>query len=1049
MNRFMQSFFKFLLSVRFALLLIIVFASLVGYGTFIENDFGRSTAKALIYNKWWFELILVMLAIILVANMERYNLFKKGKEAVLAFHLAFIIILFGAGITRYFGYEGMMHIREGESSNSIISDEVFLQIKIDNRGSVNPMQYEYDKPLLLSAITSNSFSIPINFLNNDIVINYKDFLPNVIDTLVDGDIKTLHIIVPNPDGSGMKSEFLKDKEQRKLGDYVFTFNNPLPGAINLSGSILDSIFCNTTHNISSMSMLDQSVNQYIANDEFKINTRTLYQGDNLNFVLKELAFKKDKLVSTSSLMEDGNRDALIVEVLSNGERKEVSLIGGKGVQKNPNEFVIGNLHFNLSYGSKYYYTPFQVYLRDFQLERYPGSDNESSYASEVTVIDGQDSLKHRIFMNNVLDYKGYRFFQSRFDKDEKGTVLSVNHDRIGTLVSYFGYFLLTLGIILSFFNKKNRFAQLNRSLKNVRKKNALTIFLLFFSSINAYSSSSNIPNPVNINHAEKFERLLIQDQGGRIKPVHTLCSELLRKISRKQQIHNQTPTQIILGMIKDPKSWMDVEMIKINHDSLKEILGIESSRAPFRSFHDSTGSLESYKLKKLVKAANNIDPSRRGKFEKAVILADERYNICYSIYNGTVLSYMFRFFPLKGDLNNTWHAFHEYSKFSGNDSIYVSAIIPFYYESLLYTNKDSLEDWSIADTLVSSINNFQIKYGKDWINDNDSTFLSIMPSNFKRDLEIVYNKSNVFSHLFIYYFIFGLLLTISSLVEVFNRKKVILYISKFIKWLIFIGILIQTIALISRWIISNHAPWTNGYESMIYIAWATMIAGLVFHKKSSLTLAATSIVSALLLMVAHLNWLDPEITNIVPVLNSYWLMIHVSIITASYGFLSLGAILGLLVLWVIIFTTKNSKIRLEGIAKELTLINEKTLMIGLFMLTIGTFLGGVWASESWGRYWGWDPKETWALISIFVYVIVLHIRLIPSLSGYYIFNLSSLIAIGSIIMTYFGVNYYLSGLHSYAKGDPMPIPTFVYYLIGIAIITAILAKIQHSKYYKK
>jgi cytochrome c-type biogenesis protein CcsB len=203
----------------------------------------------------------------------------------------------------------------------------------------------------------------------------------------------------------------------------------------------------------------------------------------------------------------------------------------------------------------------------------------------------------------------------------------------------------------------------------------------------------------------------------------------------------------------------------------------------------------------------------------------------------------------------------------------------------------------------------------------------------------------------------------------------------------------------------------------------------------------------LFLMVAHLNWLDPEITNLVPVLNSYWLMIHVAIITASYGFLSLGAVLGLFSLWLIIFSNTNNKSKLTNTIKELTLINERSITIGLFMLTIGTFLGGVWANESWGRYWGWDPKETWALVSVLVYVFILHMRLIPALAGFYIFNLASLIGIWSIIMTYFGVNYYLSGLHSYAAGDPMPIPSFVYYFIALTIVTAILAKLKFNRYY--
>ena len=202
-----------------------------------------------------------------------------------------------------------------------------------------------------------------------------------------------------------------------------------------------------------------------------------------------------------------------------------------------------------------------------------------------------------------------------------------------------------------------------------------------------------------------------------------------------------------------------------------------------------------------------------------------------------------------------------------------------------------------------------------------------------------------------------------------------------------------------------------------------------------------------ILMTAGHSSFDPQLTNLQPVLKSYWLMIHVAIITASYGFLSLGAILGLISLWLIIFTNSVNKSKLKSTLSELTIINEKSLEIGLFMLTIGTFLGGVWANESWGRYWGWDPKETWALVSFLIYSFVLLMRFIPFLRNQLVFNTVSMFAIWTIIMTYFGVNYYLSGLHSYAAGDPMPIPVFVYYLLGLMIITAIFAKFKFKKEY--
>ena len=223
-----------------------------------------------------------------------------------------------------------------------------------------------------------------------------------------------------------------------------------------------------------------------------------------------------------------------------------------------------------------------------------------------------------------------------------------------------------------------------------------------------------------------------------------------------------------------------------------------------------------------------------------------------------------------------------------------------------------------------------------------------------------------------------------------------------------------------------------------------MLAGFIFSKNSQIALAATALLSSLILMVAHLNWLDPEITNLVPVLNSYWLMIHVAIITGSYGFVGLGCLLGIINLVLMTLRTKDDdKVTLT--IKELSDINEMTLIVGLFMLSIGTFLGGVWANESWGRYWGWDPKETWAFASMLIYIFVLHLRFIPKFKNAYTFNVWSMWAFCSIIMTYFGVNYYLSGLHSYAKGDPVPIPTFVYYTVGVFLVLSIVAFFRHKK----
>jgi cytochrome c-type biogenesis protein CcsB len=235
---------------------------------------------------------------------------------------------------------------------------------------------------------------------------------------------------------------------------------------------------------------------------------------------------------------------------------------------------------------------------------------------------------------------------------------------------------------------------------------------------------------------------------------------------------------------------------------------------------------------------------------------------------------------------------------------------------------------------------------------------------------------------------------------------------------------------------------------MVYVAWATMLAGYIFTKRSRVVLPATALLSTLTLFVAHLSWMDPEITNLVPVLKSYWLTIHVAVITASYGFLGLGAFLGLINLLLISLKTKSNINIVKRQVDELSVINELTLTIGLYLLTIGSFLGAVWANESWGRYWGWDPKETWAFITILVYTFILHMRLIPNFRNLFTFNFASILGIASVLMTYFGVNYYLSGLHSYAGAESVPVPKWTYIAVALFFAFSIFAWRRSRLIYK-
>ena len=516
-------------------------------------------------------------------------------------------------------------------------------------------------------------------------------------------------------------------------------------------------------------------------------------------------------------------------------------------------------------------------------------------------------------------------------------------------------------------------------------------------------------------HAELFGQIPIQDQGDRIKPFHTICSEILRKVSRKDNLYNQQSTQIVIGMLVDPLLWQIVPIIKVSDLDILTILNKNDSHVSFMSFFSDT----EYILRPYVESAYSKRPIDRTKFDKNIIDVDERVNICSMIFSDQLI----KLFPSTESIEDPWLS-DVPMHIPGIDSAKTRSFKSIYRE-LVYTAFLD-KKWESVNSMLSFIHNYQKDYAE-----------SILPSSTKINLEILYNKLKPFgwTRLFLFYFLFGCSMFVVLLFDIFFPNKIINQITVSLQYVILLGFIFHFLSLGLRWYISNHAPWSNAYESVIFIAFATMVAGIVFAKKSNFSLVAASLVASMLLFVANLNWLNPEVTNLVPVLKSYWLMIHVSVITSSYGFFGLCAFIGFLNMLLIIFSNKS---KIKSNVFNLTIINEQSMMIGLFLLTIGTFLGGVWANESWGRYWGWDPKETWALVSCIVYALILHIRLLKLTKYTYWFNLLALFGFSSILMTYFGVNYYLDGLHSYAAGDAFPIPDFVLpTFVGFCLISFI------------
>ncbi|RLD80135.1 MAG: cytochrome C biogenesis protein [Bacteroidetes bacterium] len=1021
-----------LISMPFMGLLLMAYATAMAVATFMENDYGSTVTRYIIYNSWWFELIQLGLVINMIGNVFVYKLFQKQKLSILIFHLAFIIILLGAATTRYFGSEGIMHIREGNTTNQFISAKSYLQIW----EAENEDKMIFDQELFISPYIKNKFSKNVKSNGKSVSIVLNKVIPNAERNIIEANDGHPVIDIMLAGQNGLKGHIIEDKVSVQLNGLEFYLNSDRGDSTVNFLIEKGKLYVHSPFETKSLSMQGKTDTILLPNIKHEIQPRKLYDINDTKFIIKGFSEKAKINYVMGSIKNGISSNTLIFEVSSGSEIKKLGLVYYKSQIGQTALVVINGIKLKLSYGAKEMNLPFALKLRSFQLERYPGSQSPSSFASEITLIDKSRNINenHRIFMNNVLEHEGFRFYQSSYDKDEKGTILSVNNDKAGTVITYIGYIFLALGLLWSLINKNSFFAELSRRTSEIRVKrnkmaSIITILLLFISQ--EVSSQEFGKKYYDDDHAKAFGELLIQDQGGRIKPMSTFSNEILRKITRKEEWEGFNANQVVLGIMFNQEYWKDVKMIKVGHPDLMKKLQVQGK---YVSFNDLVRKdLGGYLLQKDVEKAFAKSVGKRDKYDKELIAVDEKLNIFYQVYSWQNL----RIFPEPGDINKAWLT--PVNAKLMKDSIgrvFASTVFTNYFKEVSIAW--STHEWSKSTAILIEIKTFQKNHAAE-----------ILPSERKVKIEIQYLSLNIFKRIFKYYGLVGFVLLIILFIGILNPKLKLNIVTKVAAGLLGILFLFHTYGLGLRWYISGHAPFSNGYESMIYIGWAVMLAGFIFMKKSSITLAATAILASITLMVANLSWMNPEITNLVPVLKSYWLTIHVSVITASYGFLALGALIGLLSLITMIFVTKKNGERLNLTISELTNVNHMALIIGLYLLTIGTFLGAVWANESWGRYWGWDPKETWALISIIVYSFVVHTRFIPFLNNKFSFNFLSLIGFSSILMTYFGVNYYLSGLHSYAQGDPVPIPTFVYYSIAAILFVSLTAFIRNLKNQKQ
>ena len=870
---------KLFFSYKFMLFMLFLLGLGAGVATFIESVYDTTSAKIMVYDATWYEGVMLLLTLSLIGIMYKYKMWKKFGAFIV--HLAFVAILVGAALTRYFGYEGVIHIREGLSENEMLTVKSYFTIKTEKEF------LEY--PLALGQIGNNYFSY---------------------ETMVEG--KVLHI----------------------------------------------------------------NYKSYHAGAKGELNT-------------------------------------LIVEARYDNKLKTVKIEGGAGWIEPPVVVRFDDVEIELAWGSKVIALPFSFKLLDFELQRYPGSQSPSSYASELEVIDNSTTFPYRIFMNHPLTYKGYKFFQSSYDLDEKGTILEVNKDP-GKWPTYFGYFLLCVGFVGNFFTKGSRFVKLRAFLQ----KSALALLLpLVFVQATPLKAEADTLEQFRKNSYEHangvFSSLLVQDYMGRIKPISTEAVEIVNKITGKSSLFGLTPEQMILGMTTNAGLWQEMKIIKLSNPSIKKVLGLspEAEYVSFASMFDDEGY---YKLAKQVSAANQKAQSKRDTFDNDIIKFDEKLNIAYLTLKGV----LFKFIPIPNDASHTWIAPNDafsHPQVSGE----VKSMLNDYFVGLqegISTNK-----WDNANIALAKLKENQ-----------RSLSGGILPSETRVRAEVLYNHMGLFQKLIGFYFVLGCGAFVLALISIFKGKNYPT-LEKSVLYIFIAGFIAHSFGLALRWYISGHAPWSDSYESMVYIGWSAGFAGVMVFRKSILSLSAAAILAAIVMLVAHMSFVNPQITNLVPVLKSYWLTIHVSVITASYGFLGMGALLGFITLLLMILKNKKNVLRMNEQIRHLVAINEISLIIGLAMLTVGNFFGGIWANESWGRYWGWDPKETWSFVSIIVYALILHLRFVPKLNSVYVFSIASLVGYSSIMMTYFGVNFYLTGMHSYAaSGEHASLPSFVYYIfVGI------------------
>ena len=636
--------------------------------------------------------------------------------------------------------------------------------------------------------------------------------------------------------------------------------------------------------------------------------------------------------------------------------------------------------------------PFSLCLQKFEAKMHDGTNAVADYSSKFTVIDGDDKSEGEVSMNNIYSHRSYRLYQSSYDEDGKGSVLAINADPYGIPVTYTGYALLFISLVWMLFDPKGGYRKLLKSplLKKGALMTALILSMGNIQTLHAESATGNLQNAVLPKEtAEKFGELHIL-YNDRICPVQTFALDFCKKIYGARSYQGLTAEQVLSGWVFYGNTWANEPFIKIKSGEMKTAMNLPDYASLNTFFNREMGG---YTIGLYVQEYYN---GQQDKFHQQAADIDSKIQIIMELREGIslkVLPYTFtknvkatKDHPFIKAGTTTWFAPVDKLPLAveHQHALYIKNVFSLLYGDVQKGNMDRVNiffDKMLQYQEISSGSSLpsKIQYQAERIN-NDFPFATIL---FMVNLTLGF---------------IALFYTIYRMTK--NRQLKALDIT--LPILLCISFLALTFGLALRWIISGNVPLSNGYESMLSVAWLVLLISIFMQFRIRIVMVFGFMLSGFFLLVSHINQMDPAIGQMMPVLNSPLLSIHVSIIMMSYALLSLTFICGIM------------GICMQSHAEELQTLSRIFLYPALTAMGFGIFIGAIWANVSWGNYWSWDSKETWALITFMIYAVVVHTQSLPVFRKPLVYHIYITLAFMSIAMTYFGVNYFLTGMHSYA-----------------------------------